>query len=203
MTRELMTDDQVAPAVEAVVGACAGIRAVRLVGSRALGTPTTLSDWDFETEVSGLASTLHALPQAVDELEPLAKQWDRLSDEHCYMLLLRGPRKIDLIFGEPHRHEPPWLVTAETLRPVDDHFWDWTLWLASKRLAGKQELVRTHLDELAEHILGPMGIVEVPSSLEDATHLYLGARSRLEAEFGFTISTELQEEVLRGIAAAQ
>lgn len=203
MTQHLATDDRVAPAVDAVVGACPGIRAVRFVGSRARGTPTKLSDWDFEIEVSNFGNAFDALPQVVDQLEPLAKQWDRLSDEHCYMLLLRGPRKIDLIFGEPHPHEPPWSVTAGTLRQVDDHFWDWTLWLASKSLAGKQDLLRTHLDKLAEHVLAPMGVAEVPASLEDATHLYLGARSRLEAEFGFTVSTELQEEVQRGIAAAR
>lgn len=198
-----MTDDEVAPAVEAAVQRCPGVRAVDFVGSRARGTPTALSDWDFEVGTSDFAAVFDGLPDAVVGLAPLVKQWDRLSDTHCYMVLMRGPRKIDLIFGEPHRHEPPWLVTAETLRPVDDHFWDWMLWLASKRLAGKDKLVRAHLDELAEHILGPLGVVEAPSSLDDATYLYLGARSRLEAEFGFTISTEVQEEVLRGIAAAQ
>jgi hypothetical protein len=29
-------------------------------------------------------------------------QWDRLSRHWCYMMILAGPAKVDLIFGRPH-----------------------------------------------------------------------------------------------------
>lgn len=49
------------------------------------------------------------------------------------MLVVAGPVKIDLIFeGVPHAREPAWTVDASTLAGIDAHFWDWTLWLASK-----------------------------------------------------------------------
>lgn len=203
MTGRVLTNDEVVPAVEAVVRQCAGVHTVDLVGSRARGTATTLSDWDFNVEASNFAVVFDALPQIVDDLAPLAKQWDRLSDQHCYMLLMRGPCKIDLLFEERHRHEPPWVVTTETLRQVDDHFWDWTLWLASKRLGSKEDLVEAELDRLTEHILSPMGVETGPSSIEGAIEAYLGARSRLEAAFGVTVPTDAQDAVLRGIDAAR
>lgn len=32
----------------------------------------------------------------------------------CFMLILRGPIKVDLIFADqPHMSEPPWEVTGE------------------------------------------------------------------------------------------
>jgi hypothetical protein len=44
---------------------------------------------------------------------------------------------VDLIFTEPHAVLPAWQVTAATLPGIDDHFWDWMLWLAAKQQAGK------------------------------------------------------------------
>jgi hypothetical protein len=49
--------------------------------------------------------------------------------------------KVDLIFTEPHAVLPAWQVTAATLPGIDDHFWDWMLWLATKHQAGKAGLV--------------------------------------------------------------
>ena len=79
-----------------------------------------------------------ALPELVAPLEPLAQQWDRLSPHACYMLMLRGIGKVDLIFDEPWESSPPWEVSAETLRGIDDHFWDWTIWLAAKEGLGSK-----------------------------------------------------------------
>jgi len=47
------------------------------------------------------------------------------------MMIFADPAKVDLIFGWPRPIAPPWLVSASTLTPVDDHFWDWALWLGA------------------------------------------------------------------------
>jgi len=47
------------------------------------------------------------------------------------MVIFADPVKVDLIFGWPRPIAPPWLVSASTLTPVDDHFWDWALWLGA------------------------------------------------------------------------
>jgi hypothetical protein len=56
------------------------------------------------------------------------------------MLILAGPAKVDLLFGHPHQPAAPWQVNASTLAGIDDHFWDWALWLRSK-LARRDDLV--------------------------------------------------------------
>jgi hypothetical protein len=54
------------------------------------------------------------------------------------MMILAGPAKVDLIFDRPHLIASPWLASAATLAAIDDHFWDWALWLGSKQLAGRR-----------------------------------------------------------------
>ena len=171
---------------------------VRLVGSRATGTPVPLSDWDFTVDVDDVGSVAADLPSLVAELEPLSEQWDRLGppEYSCYMLMLRGPRKVDLIFRAPHELEPPWIVTAHTLEGIDRHAWDWLLWLASKRLRGEHELVREQLALMHAHLLGPMGLTTVPSSIEDAVEAYRAARDRWEHELGTTVPRRLERAVL-------
>jgi hypothetical protein len=89
-------------------------------------------------------------------LHPVVSRWDRLSRTWCYMLILPGPAKVDLLFGRPHQPARPRPVNASTLAAIDDHFWDWALWLRSK-LAGRDYLVAAELRKLLEHLLGPMG----------------------------------------------
>ena len=36
--------------------------------------------------------------------------------------------------GATRQIQPPWRLSAETLAPIDGHFWDWTLWLGGKAL---------------------------------------------------------------------
>jgi hypothetical protein len=171
---------------------------VQLVGSRAAGTATDLSDWDFTVEVDDFPSVESALPSLVSELDPLAEQWDRLgpTEYRCYMLMLPGPVKVDLIFpGVPHRPAPPWEVDADPLAGIDAHFWDWILWLASKRSAGKDRLVREQLAAMSEHLLQPMGVAEVPRSIEEAVAAYDGARARQEERFGVSVPRRLDREV--------
>src|SRR5437588_11152648 len=74
------------------------VKSVELAGSRARGDPCEHSDWDFLIETSDFARLRADLPRALSAFEPLAMQWDRLSSIECFMLLLKGPRKVGLIF---------------------------------------------------------------------------------------------------------
>jgi len=173
------------------------IRGVKLIGSRATGTPSPLSDWDFVVETDDVDAVAHDLPSAVAGLEPIAQQWDRISDYPCYMLMLAGPVKVDLIFpGEPYASLPPWIVSAETLDGIDQHVWDWVLWLASKREKGEDDLVRRELAKMFDHLLGPMGVDGSPETLEDAAEAYRGARDRRERELGVRVTRVREREVL-------
>ena len=178
------------------------IRRVELVGSRATGSSTRLSDWDFEVETDDFAAVTRALPALVSALEPLAQQWDRISDYPCYMLMLTGPVKVDLIFpGEPYESLPPWTVSADTLDGIDQHFWDWILWLASKREKGKDDLVRRELEKMTEYLLRPLGVDAVPSSIEAALEGYRTARDAREREFGLEVSRRREREVVSAVSS--
>jgi len=190
-------DRDLAASVKAALLPHPHVLTVELVGSRATGTPTRLSDWDFEVMTDGFDAIARELPAMVAELEPLAQQWDRISEYPCYMLMLIGPVKVDLIFpGEPYESLPPWRVSAETLEGIDRHFWDWILWLASKRERGQDELVRRELAKMSVHLLRPLGVDRVPGSIEMALESYRSARDEREREFGIEVSRRLEREVL-------
>jgi hypothetical protein len=178
------------------------IRSVELVGSRATGSPTALSDWDFEVETDDFGALAPALPALVSALEPIAQQWDRISGYPCYMLMLPGPVKVDLIFpGEPYESLPPWTVSPDTLEGIDQHFWDWILWLASKSEKGEGQLVRRELKKMSEHLLRPLGVEAVPSSIDAALEGYRTARDEREREFGLEVSRRREREVLPAISS--
>jgi hypothetical protein len=189
--------DDIVAAVEAALLRHPAVRAVEPVGSRAGGSPTPLSDWDFVVATERFDEVARALPALVAELEPLAQQWDRISAYPCYMLMLAGPVKVDLIFpDEPFESLPPWTVSAETLDGIDQHFWDWILWLASKREKRANELVRRELIKLRDHLLGPLGEDRVPGSIGAAVERYRAARDKREREFGVEVSRRREREVL-------
>jgi hypothetical protein len=189
--------DDIVAAVEAALLPHPAVRAVEPVGSRAGGSPTPLSDWDFVVVTERFDEVARALPSLVAELEPLAQQWDRISAYPCYMLMLAGPVKVDLIFPhEPYESLPPWTVSAETLDGIDQHFWDWTLWLASKWEKREDELVRRELIKLRDHLLGPLGVDRVPGSIGAAVERYRVARDEREREFGVEVSRRREREVL-------
>ena len=170
---------------------------MELVGSRAGGSPTPLSDWDFVVVTERFDEVARALPALVAGLEPLGQQWDRISAYPCYMLMLAGPVKVDLIFpDEPYESLPPWSVSAETLDGIDQHFWDWILWLASKQEKREDELVRHELIKMCDHLLGPLGVDRAPSSIEAAVEGYRAARDEREREFGVEVSRRREHEVL-------
>jgi hypothetical protein len=168
---------------------------VRLVGSRATGTATKHSDWDFAVETDDFPAVARDIESLLGGLRPLAQQWDRFSETQCWMVMLRGPVKLDFIFTEPHDNEPPWQPDVANLAAIDRHFWDWALWLHSKRVKGKRPLVATELRKMFEHILHPLGVGEPPASLDTAVSSYLAARDRLEREFGVTVPRALEREV--------
>ena len=173
------------------------IRAVELVGSRAGGSPTPSSDWDFVVVTERFDEVGRVLPALVAELEPLGQQWDRIGAYPCYMLLLAGPVKVDLIFpDQPFESLPPWTASAETLDGIDQHFWDWILWIASKREKREDELVRRELIKLRDHLLGPLGVDRVPGSIGAAVDGYRAAREEREREFGVEVSRRREREVL-------
>jgi hypothetical protein len=187
----------IAASIESVLLPHPAVRGVELVGSRADGSPTPLSDWDFIVVTDRFDDVARALPSLVTPLDPLAQQWDRISDYPCYMLMLSGPVKVDLIFpGEPYESLPPWTVTPDTLDGIDQHFWDWILWLASKREKGQDDLVRSELLKMHDHLLGPLGMDRVPRSIEATVERYRSARDERERAFGVEVSRRREREVL-------
>lgn len=185
-------DDRVVSAVQRHPS----VRRVRLVGSRAEGHASARADWDFLVETEDFKALADDLPNLCAPLDPVAQQWDRLSSCYCWMLMLRGPVKIDLIFpDEPHEPEPPWTPTAANLAAIDRHFWDWTLWLSGKRSAANRDLVASELDKLFAHVLAPLGVERRPSSIPEAVAAYRNARAQAEERFGCRVPRELEAEV--------
>jgi hypothetical protein len=90
---------------------------------------------------------------------------------------------------------PPWKVSADTLRGIDDHFWDWTIWLASKDRAGKREMVEEELRKMHEHLLGALGVERVPSTIADAVAVYTAARAEAEKRLEMTVPRAVEDEV--------
>jgi hypothetical protein len=184
--------------VRAAVEPHPAVESVRLAGSRSRGEETPLSDWDFKVETPDFEALAAALPQLVGPLDPLARQWDRLSPFPTYMLVLRGPVKVDLVFPDlPNEPEPPWVPSAATLAGIDDHFWDWVLWLASKEQAGREQLVQDQRVLMHEHLLAPLGVQHAPASAADAVTSYLAARGAWEQQLGVGVDPSLGDEVLK------
>ena len=85
-----------------VLSAGAGIEQVTLAGSRASGLAGPQSDWDFTIATTAFADVRDAMPHLVAPLRPIVAQWDRLSRTWCYMLILGGPAKVDVISAAAH-----------------------------------------------------------------------------------------------------
>lgn len=176
------------------------MRDVQVVGSRAKGRESPLSDWDFLVETDDFDALAPQLPELIRPLEPLSWLWDPLSDDATYfMFVVPGPVKVDLVFDREPQPQPPWAAGAETLPLIDAHFWDFTLWLASKREKGNDESLAHLVPVIGRHILGPLGVAETPGSIEHAVELYLPARDRAEARYGVRVRRELGEQVQRAL----
>lgn len=183
-----------------VLASDARVQCVELTGSRARGAATALSDWDFTVTTAEFEAVRYALPSLTASLRPVVAQWDRLSRRWCYMMILAGAAKVDLLFGRPHPVAPPWLVTAATLAPIDDHFWDWALWLGSKQLAGRDDVVAVELGKLHAQLLGPLGVAAVPMSLGQAIFMCRAARDHWENAFQCAVPTAAETTVLPRLA---
>ena len=167
------------------------VRDVRLTGSRARGEEHELSDWDWEVRTDDFDAFARELPRLLAPLEPIGALWDPYSDIECYMLTLRGPTKVDLIFpDEPREWSGPWRPSARTLPQIDVHFWDWILWTEQKRHGGKDEVVAKSLADMHRLLLAPMGVLRAPKSVTAALDAYLEARMRLEEIYGVTVPRE-------------
>jgi hypothetical protein len=189
--------DGLASLVPALLQSSPVVAIVELCGSRASGTAARYSDWDFRVSTHDFAALAPELPALVRALDPVVEQWDRLSDEACYMLIVRGPAKVDLIFPDvPHDTEPPWVVDATTLSRIDDHFWDWVLWLTSKVDAGKDSFVEAELTTMHDHLLAPMGIPAPTASLRDAVEQYIAARDTWAQSFCVVVDRRVEYEVV-------
>lgn len=67
------------------------------------------SDYDFVVRTSDFDDLRSELPTLLGDLDAIAGQWDRLSNEMCWMAMLPGALKVDVIFpSERHEPEPPW-----------------------------------------------------------------------------------------------
>jgi hypothetical protein len=172
------------------------VQRVELVGSRAQGEATALSDWDFHLRANDAAQLARELPDLVAPLAPVAAQWDRLTERATYMLMLPGAVKIDLFPGDGRRElQPPWEPSPANLTGIDAHFWDWILWLGGKSLAGKAELVADELGKMHRHLLGPLGVTSPPATVHEAAAKYRRARHRLEGQWGISVPRRLGDDV--------
>jgi predicted nucleotidyltransferase len=178
-----------------VVSRHPAVDGVSFVGSRARGEHNPWSDWDFAVATHDFTSLAAALPEIVEPLSPILRQWDRLGEHQTYMLLVDGAAKVDLIFDEPHVDEPPWTVSAETLPGIDAHVLDWLVWLLSKQAGGQDDLVRSELDKMFVHLLRPIGAAEPPRTLDEAVSHYLEARDEQELRLGVHVPRTAEREV--------
>jgi hypothetical protein len=178
------------------------VRSIRLVGSRAEGHATERSDWDFCIKTDEFDALASELPQLFAPLAPLAQQWDRFGTYRCWMLMLPGPVKVELLFpDQPQEPEPPWVATAENLAAIDRQFWDWTLWASGKEAAGKSDLVAAELRMLFDHLLAPLGAEQSPASVADAIDEYRAVRSSAEDQFDVRVPRRLENEVVASLRA--
>ncbi len=77
--------------IRAAVLADPCVRSVKLIGPRADGTATELSDWDYHIAFTDAVATAgRRLPGPGSSLNPLAAQWDPLSTQPVYLIVLPG-----------------------------------------------------------------------------------------------------------------
>jgi hypothetical protein len=190
----------VAARVTEVIGPAPNVRRVELVGSRARGKAPALSDWDFRLQTDDGGTLARDLPVLVLPLEPLAAQWDRLTERATYMVMLAGAVKVDLFPGNERRAlEAPWEPTPSNLIAIDAHFWDWAVWLGGKVLAGKTDLVAEELRKMQRHLLGPLGVTSPPATVEEAVAAYQLARDQLERRWEISVPRRLGDDVMAAL----
>jgi hypothetical protein len=180
------------------------VQEICLVGSRARGSATDLSDWDFRLESDDLDQLVAELPALTKPLNPLAAQWDPLAHRAVFMLILEDASKVDLFPGDlTHTVEDPWQPDAANLSDIDAHFWDWAVWLAGKTVADRRDLVRTELDKLFDNLLAPLGAADRPDNIAAAVLDYVALRDKQEQVHRVEIDRRLEDAVLARLRAHQ
>ncbi len=180
------------------------VQVASLAGSRAAGKAHDFSDWDFIVGTDDFDAVADDLPRLVEPLRPIAQQWDRYADHACYMLMLVGAVKVDLIFPDQrHELESAWQPSGDNLDAIDRHFWDWIVYVEQKRTGGHHEQVSTLLHDMHILMLKPMGIAEPPTSISQAVESYTIARHRLEQGYGVTVPRDLDDQVRPVVTARQ
>jgi hypothetical protein len=192
--------EDLVPAAIAPVAAHPAVRGVELAGSRARGTHQELSDWDFAVTTSDFTAVAQSMPALVAPLDPLGEQWEPMGHFPVYQVLLRGPTKVEYLFLD-HSQEtaPPVSPSAATLVAIDNHFWDWIWWIATKASVGRDDLVAEHLPQLHAHLLRPIGVRDLPDTIDAAIDAFLTRRDELERRYGVRVPRKLEDEVHRGI----
>jgi hypothetical protein len=175
------------------------VKDVRLTGSRAQGTASKWSDWDFLVETDDFGAVAGALPGLMADLSPLSYLWDPLSKHDIFMAILKGPVKVDVIIDQPHRPEPPWEVNRENLGLINNHFWDWIFWIACKAFNDKDDVVKCELGKMYVHLLAPLGCQASQTAVEEAVKSYLVAFQVREKRLNAQISQNLEKEVAGGL----
>jgi hypothetical protein len=173
-------------AIRAALFADSRVRAVELTGSRARGTATQLSDWDYRIVSDAPAAVARQLPSLTAKLQPLAHLWDPLASTPVYLLVLRGAVKADLFPGVAARPAAEYGLAdaVSSLREADAHFWDWNLWLGAKRLRARDDVVAAELAKMWCHLLRPLGAAVRPGTQPDAITLYMKLRDQRERQLG-------------------
>jgi predicted nucleotidyltransferase len=184
----------------ALVAAHPVVDGVELAGSRSRGTHEELSDWDFAVTTSDFAAVAADMPALVAPLTPLGEQWEPLGHFPVYQVLLRGPIKVEYLFLEYSQGPaPPVTPAPATLLVIDNHFWDWIWWIATKASIGRDDLVAEHLRQLHEYLLRPMGVEAAPETIDAAIAEFLVRRDVLAQAYGLSVPRALETEVRAGI----
>jgi len=83
---------------------------------------------------------------------------------------------------------------------IDVHFWDWILWLGSKRLRGQTDLVREELDKMWNALLQPIGAPRRVVDVAEATNAYVVARRVQERKLRVQLDHRLERQVTAALA---
>lgn len=191
-------------AIRAVLFADSRVQAVELTGSRARGTATELSDWDYRVVSDAPAAVARQLPSLTAALQPLGHLWDPLASTPVYMMVLPGAVKADLFPGAAARPaaECGPADPVSSLRENDAHFWDWNLWLGAKRLRARDDVVTGELAKMWRHLLRPLGAAVPPETQPDAITLYMKLRDQRERQLGCAVARDLGDAVLTRLRSA-
>jgi len=192
-------NEDIAEIVPSLLTKHPAVSRVVLTGSRMRGDATEWSDWDFLVVTSDFTAISSALPSLTDSLEPLSHLWDPLSRHSIYMMILKGPVKIDICFDILQKQRPPWVIDIDTISQVNSHFWDWILWIASKEVSGKKDISVKEFEKMYDYLLAPLGCSRSPNSVEEAVRVYLAAFRRQKSLLDAEVDQALETEVIKGL----